>query len=305
MKKLLFSTVLFLSGVMLLWGFTGKEIKLQISDCSVKKIEADSLLYNTWILKKINDTDVVEEKAGNEIPYLKFHSQDNELSGNTGCNDVYGKALITDDEITFSDMSMTKMYCSDAEYEIAIVNLIFQSEPVKFKIGNGNLMIFKDGIEDGIEVISFAGFTANSSFENGTKKSDSSVKKIEADSLLYNTWILKYTLLSQKSLSLLRDYFKQYKPTEYLFEGQFGGKYSATSANKVLQKAITSAGIPKRGGIHVLRHSFATHLLEAGTDLRYIQELLGHRSSNTTEIYTHVSNKYLKNIKSPLDTLSI
>ncbi len=115
----------------------------------------------------------------------------------------------------------------------------------------------------------------------------------------------RYTLLAKSVLELMRTYFKEYRPKEYLFEGQFGGKYSSTSAGKVLAKTIKKSGVPKRGGLHSLRHSFATHLLESGTDLRYIQELLGHSSSKTTEIYTHVSNKYLQQIKSPLDDLNI
>ncbi len=115
----------------------------------------------------------------------------------------------------------------------------------------------------------------------------------------------RYTILGKSLLLLLRHYYKEYKPKVYLFEGQFGGKYSATSAGKVLAKVIEKSGVPKRGGLHSLRHSFATHLLESGTDLRYIQELLGHNSSKTTEIYTHVSNKHLQQIKSPLDDITI
>ncbi len=115
----------------------------------------------------------------------------------------------------------------------------------------------------------------------------------------------RYTILGKSFLVLLRDYYKEFKPKEYLFEGQFGGKYSATSAGNVLSKAIEKSGVPKRGGLHSLRHSFTTHLLESGTDLRYIQELLGHNSSKTTEMYTHLSNKYLQQIKSPLDDINI
>jgi integrase/recombinase XerD len=110
--------------------------------------------------------------------------------------------------------------------------------------------------------------------------------------------------LSLKILELLREYFKIYKPTTYLFEGQVSGMpYDARSLQQVLKQSIKKAGITKPVTLHWLRHSYATHLLESGTDLRYIQELLGHSSSKTTEIYTHVSTKSLQNIVSPFDTL--
>ncbi|WP_291108683.1 site-specific tyrosine recombinase/integron integrase [Flavobacterium sp. UBA6195] len=111
----------------------------------------------------------------------------------------------------------------------------------------------------------------------------------------------RYTLLSEKVLLLLREYYMVYKPKEYLFEGQFGGMYSSRSAQIVLKKAAERAGIKKSITLHTLRHSFATHLLESGTDLRYIQDLLGHSSPKTTMIYTHVSNDSLKKIKNPFD----
>ena len=100
---------------------------------------------------------------------------------------------------------------------------------------------------------------------------------------------------------LLRQYYKEYKPKKYLFEGQAGGKYSPTSVANILKKATLRAGIKKTVTPHMLRHSFATHLLEQGTDLRYIQELLGHNSSKTTEIYTHVSKRAIDKIKNPID----
>jgi len=112
----------------------------------------------------------------------------------------------------------------------------------------------------------------------------------------------RMTLLSDKILILLRKYFKEYKPGKWLFEGQTGGKYSKSSVQKIFQRAKSKAGIKKYATVHTLRHSFATHLLEAGTDLRYIQELLGHSSSKTTEIYTHVSTRKLSGIRSPLDS---
>lgn len=110
--------------------------------------------------------------------------------------------------------------------------------------------------------------------------------------------------LSDKILALLREYYKAYKPKAYLFEGQNAGQaYDDRSLQQVLKQAIQKVGITKAVTLHWLRHSYATHLLENGTDLRYIQELLGHNSSKTTEIYTHVSTKSIQNIKSPFDDL--
>lgn len=113
----------------------------------------------------------------------------------------------------------------------------------------------------------------------------------------------RYTLLSSNFLELLRLYYKTYKPKDYLFEGQKGGKYTASSAQHILKKAIRKTNIKKPITLHTLRHSFATHLLENGTDIRYIQTLLGHSSPKTTMIYTHVSETRIRNIKNPFDNL--
>jgi integrase/recombinase XerD len=115
----------------------------------------------------------------------------------------------------------------------------------------------------------------------------------------------RYTLLSPKTLDLLRRYVLQYKPQEYLFEGPSNQPYSDRSIQSILKSALKTSAIEKRVTVHTLRHSFATHLLEAGTDLRYIQSLLGHESSRTTEIYTHITTKGFDQIKSPLDNLNI
>lgn len=115
----------------------------------------------------------------------------------------------------------------------------------------------------------------------------------------------RYVPYSDKLRSILHTYFGQYSPQKYLFEGQYEGPYTERSAAKVLQNAIKKCGIKKNATLHTLRHSFATHLLEAGTDIRYIQELLGHNSPKTTMIYTHVSSKKISEIKSPLDDLDI
>lgn len=120
----------------------------------------------------------------------------------------------------------------------------------------------------------------------------------------------RYTLLSPRTLKLLREYMKTYKPHVYLFEGPDSTKghpipYTARSVQVILKNSAKKAGITKKISVHTLRHSFATHLLEHGTDLRYIQSLLGHESSKTTEIYTHVTTKGFDQIKSPLDQLEM
>jgi site-specific recombinase XerD len=113
----------------------------------------------------------------------------------------------------------------------------------------------------------------------------------------------RYANLPESILAQLRTYFVAYKPKKYLFEGQYGDQYSIRSAQKVFSDALQKAKINKKVGIHGLRHSFATHLLEAGTDISFIQQLLGHNDLKTTLRYTHVSKKTIKSIQSPLDKL--
>ena len=115
----------------------------------------------------------------------------------------------------------------------------------------------------------------------------------------------RYTLLGDKTLEILRKYVAEYKPKEWLFEGVNGERYSTSSIQANLKIAVEKTDIKKRITVHTLRHSFATHLLEAGTDIRYIQSLLGHSSGKTTEIYTHITTKGFEQIKSPLDKLKI
>jgi integrase/recombinase XerD len=107
--------------------------------------------------------------------------------------------------------------------------------------------------------------------------------------------------LSVKVLEMLRQYYLEFVPKDYLFAGQKGGRYSSSSFNKLLKAAAKRAGINKSITAHTLRHSYATHLLENGTDIRIIQNMLGHNSIKTTMIYTQVSQPLMQKIKSPFD----
>jgi len=112
----------------------------------------------------------------------------------------------------------------------------------------------------------------------------------------------RYALLSETTLETLRQYWREYKPEKWLFEGAKADRYlSIRSVQKIFDNACQKASIKKNVTIHSLRHSFATHLLESGVNLRYIQELLGHSHSKTTEIYTLVTEQSLRGIKSPMD----
>lgn len=116
----------------------------------------------------------------------------------------------------------------------------------------------------------------------------------------------RYTMLSGKALEILRKYWKDYRPKKWLFEGSRDEKYLSTrTVEKILEHTCKKAVIRKDVSVHTLKHSFATHLLEDGTDLRYIQEILGHKDGKTTEIYTHVSTKSIGKIRSSLDSLNL
>jgi site-specific recombinase XerD len=120
----------------------------------------------------------------------------------------------------------------------------------------------------------------------------------------------RYTILSTRTLMILREYIKKERPFFYLFEGQGSTssnpvKYSSASIGSILKASVSKTTIKKRVTVHTLRHSFATHLLERGTDIRYIQSLLGHDSPKTTQIYTHITTKGFDQLISPMDGLDI
>lgn len=113
----------------------------------------------------------------------------------------------------------------------------------------------------------------------------------------------RVTLLSKNAYQIVQQYLKVYQPQVWLFEGTTHQPHSVRSVNAIIKRNARKAGIKKNVSAHTLRHSFATHLLEHGIDLRYIQNLLGHESSKTTERYTHITKKRLDRIVSPLDHL--
>jgi len=111
----------------------------------------------------------------------------------------------------------------------------------------------------------------------------------------------RITIMSAKVAGVLEKYIKNKSADDYVFESARGGKLTERSAQKIFARALKISGIKKQASCHSLRHSFAAHLLEEGTDIRYIQKLLGHKRLETTQIYTKVANNNLRNIKSPLD----
>jgi site-specific recombinase XerD len=113
----------------------------------------------------------------------------------------------------------------------------------------------------------------------------------------------RYAKLSTRFLAVLDEYTAKYRPKEYVFEGAKGEDYSPSSIQNIIKAVSQKAGIQKRTTMHTLRHTFATHSLENGVDLRYIQSMMGHENSKTTEIYTHITTKGFDQIKSPLDNL--
>lgn len=112
----------------------------------------------------------------------------------------------------------------------------------------------------------------------------------------------RYVQLSPKLLELLRAYYLEYKPINHLFQGQTKDEYSAKSIQNVLKKALQKCRITKKITVHSLRHSFATHLVEQGTDIRVIQEILGHNDIRTTQIYAHISSANISKVNNPFDS---
>jgi len=146
-------------------------------------------------------------------------------------------------------------------------------------------------------------------YSSGLRISEAAHLKItDIDSKRMMVWVQqgkggkdRYTILSQTALECLRQYWRKYHPKEWLFEGNKGTHISISSIRQIFWDAKKRAGITKPASVHTLRHSFATHLIEAGTSLHHVQLLLGHRSPTTTTVYLHVSRMNLSQVTSPLD----
>ena len=115
----------------------------------------------------------------------------------------------------------------------------------------------------------------------------------------------RITALSPKILELLRKYYLQYRPKDFLFEGQKKPSYSTRSVQMIIKRSCLKAGIQKNVTVHSLRHSYATHLVESGVDVAHVQKLLGHEHQKTTQIYLHLSKQFYKNISSPFESLDL
>lgn len=239
-----------------------------------------------------NPSDIKKEEIRKYLLWMINHKEISESMQNTVINAIkaYYEMVLKDEKIYFYDLRPRKSKkLPNVLTEDEVIRLLQVVENIKHKCIL--MLIYSGGLRIS-EVINLQ-LTDIKKDMNCIFIRDAKGKKD------------RYTLLSKKALYLLKSYYRQYLPEYWLFEGQDGGQYSVRSIQSFLKRAVKASKINPLTTAHTLRHSFATHLLEKGVDLRYIQELLGHASPKTTEIYTHITRKGMENLQSPLDGLDL
>lgn len=247
-----------------------RDFATAFQDYDLKKVEKDQI--NEYILKLIKEKKISPSQQNQRINAIKFY---------------YEKVLGMNREVYQIDRPRLGLTLPKVLSENEIMAILRACDNLKHKAILGT--IYSAGLRRG-ELINLR------------------IHDVQFDKLILYIRGGKgkkdrTTILSASISTVLKHYLKLHKPNYWLFEGMGRKQYSPTSIARILNVAVERSGIRKHVTPHMLRHSFATHLLEQGVDIRYIQTILGHESTRTTEIYTHVSTRSLANIKSPLDII--
>jgi len=265
---------------------------LQVKRYSTSSIETYVNAFRQFLTHFINaDVDLLNKKQIEH--YINFMVTDRKISVS------YQKQLVAAIKFWYQDvlgkkMQLDYLYPDRGEFKIPVV---FSQAEVKLILENSENLKHKAILA--------------TVYSCGLRVSElTNLKITDIDSNTMTVTIRqskgnrdRVVVLAEKLLVLLREYFKEYKPKDYLFEGRANGRYSERSVQQILKQILTKLKINKQGSVHSLRHSYATHLIEQGTDVRFVKDLLGHKSIKTTLIYTHLTDPAKRKIKSPLDNL--
>lgn len=265
---------------------------LQVKRYSTSSIETYVNAFRQFLTHFINaDVDLLNKKQIEH--YINFMVTDRKISVS------YQKQLVAAIKFWYQDvlgkkMQLDYLYPDRGEFKIPVV---FSQAEVKLILANSENLKHKAILA--------------TVYSCGLRVSElTNLKITDIDSNTMTVTIRqskgnrdRVVVLAEKLLVLLREYFKEYKPKDYLFEGRANGRYSERSVQQILKQILTKLKINKQGSVHSLRHSYATHLIEQGTDVRFVKDLLGHKSIKTTLIYTHLTDPAKRKIKSPLDNL--
>ena len=265
---------------------------LQVKRYSTSSIETYVNAFRQFLTHFINaDVDLLNKKQIEH--YINFMVTDRKISVS------YQKQLVAAIKFWYQDvlgkkMQLDYLYPDRGEFKIPVV---FSQAEIKLILANSENLKHKAILA--------------TVYSCGLRVSElTNLKITDIDSNTMTVTIRqskgnrdRVVVLAEKLLVLLREYFKEYKPKDYLFEGRANGRYSERSVQQILKQILTKLKINKQGSVHSLRHSYATHLIEQGTDVRFVKDLLGHKSIKTTLIYTHLTDPAKRKIKSPLDNL--